>query len=258
VHFAGHPCELEQIYNIADKYGLQVIEDAAHALGSSINGKKIGSFSGISCFSFYATKPITTGEGGCVALQDNKLAEKIRLLRFHGISRDSWKRYMKGGKWRYDIIEAGYKNNMTDVLAAIGIAQIKKIERFWKKRQSIAKKYSLALKNCPGLTTPFVKEGIKHSWHLYVCRVNKKEFGLSREQFIAVMDKAGIGTSVHYIPVHLHSYYRKNYGYNNGQFPVTERIGREVVSLPLYSKMSEIDVERVIQAIRDIKKGAKK
>ncbi len=254
VHFAGYPCNQQYIYDIADKYGLSVIEDAAHALGSTFYGKKIGSFPGLSCFSFYATKNITTGEGGCISLQNKKLANKIRMFRFHGISKDAWKRYHRGGKWRYDIVYAGYKSNMTDVLASIGIAQIKKIERFLRKRRRIADKYYSNLYNCQGLILPPRNTNKGHSWHLYACRIDRKNFGISRDQFMLSMQRKGIGTSVHYIPIHLHSYYRRAFGYKKGQFPISEKIGNGIVSLPIYTKMTEADVDRVIQGIYSIKK----
>lgn len=255
VHFAGYPCDLEYIYRIADKYGLRIIEDAAHALGSITNGRKIGSFPGITCFSFYATKNITTGEGGCVALHDKKLAAKIRALRFHGISKDAWKRYAKGGRWRYDVVEAGYKNNMTDLLAGIGIAQIKRVEGFIKARQRISDIYQSAFSNLRGLKTPVAKENMRHAWHLYACLIDKKQFGMSRDRFIIYMDKSNIGTSVHYIPLHLHSFYKKRYGYRKGDFPVAEEIGEGIVSLPLYTRMTNQEVNRVICTVGSVQKG---
>jgi len=254
VHFAGYPCNLKVIYKITEKYGISVIEDAAHAIGSRINGKKIGSFPGIACFSFYATKGITTGEGGCVALMDKKISDKIRIFRFHGISKDAWKRYEKGIRWRYDIVEAGFKNNMTDVLASIGIAQIKKINIFLARRKKIAEIYTKELKDLQGFKTPSVSHGIDHSWHLYPCLIDKKEFGMNRTQFITAMNSLGIGTGVHYIPVHLHSYYKKKYGLKRGQFPIAEKVGNEIVSIPLFTKMTKKDIKKVINTIKLIKK----
>jgi dTDP-4-amino-4,6-dideoxygalactose transaminase len=257
VHYAGRPCDLKLIYKIADKYGIDVIEDAAHAIGSAIDSKKIGSFPGITCFSFYATKNITTGEGGCVASNNKKIMDKIRILKFHGINKDAWKRHKRANRWKYDIVEAGYKNNMTDILASIGIEQIKKIEIFLAKRKKIADRYKMALKDLPGFKIPFVQPHIKHSWHLYPCLIDRKKFGITRNQFIIFMDRLNIGTGVHYIPLHLHSYYRKKYGYKIGQFPIAEDIGRRIVSIPIYTKMKKTDVERVIWAIKNIKKGVK-
>lgn len=254
VHFAGYPCDQERIYKLADHYGIEVIEDAAHALSSAVGDKRIGSFPGITCFSFYATKNITTGEGGCVALDNKKIAEKIRILRFHGISKDAWQRYARAVMTSYEIVQAGYKNNMTDVLASIGVAQIKKAETFRKKRQMIADKYNKAFDSCPGLTLPCNNPGMTHSWHLYACRINKKKFGIDRDQFMSFMLKRGIATSVHYIPIHLHSYYRKSFGYMRGQFPVAEKIGSEIVSIPLYTKMKPRDINRVILSILSIKR----
>jgi len=254
VHFAGYPCDQKQIYNIANHHGLSVIEDAAHAIGSSYRNKMIGAFPGLTSFSFYATKNITTGEGGALALPNKRLAKKVRQLRFHGISRDAWDRYKGLQKWRYDIVEAGYKNNMTDILASIGVAQIKKIERFILKRSKIASQYSLGLKNCNGLVIPMVETGVRHSWHLYPCRIVKNEFGMSRDQFMEEMRQLGVGTSVHFVPLYLHTFYKKALGYKKGDFPVASQLNREIVSIPMYTKMTNSDVNRVIEAIHYIQK----
>lgn len=252
VHFAGYPCNLARIYTLSRKHGLRVIEDAAHAMGSCIGEKKIGSFPGLTCFSFYATKNITTGEGGCVALANSGRARAIRTLRFHGINKDAWKRYTPGSPWKYDIVRAGYKNNMTDIVAAIGIAQIKRIEQFHRIRRVIVEAYNEGLKECPGLVTPMVEPGVRHSWHLYVCRIKRRLFGMSRNQFIETMAANNIGTGVHYWPLHLHSYYRKKYGLRRGDFPHAERAGDEVVSLPLYTTMTEDEISKVIHTVKDI------
>lgn len=257
VHFAGYPCDLKTIYALADKYGIAVIEDAAHAIGSSINGRRIGSFPGITCFSFYATKGITTGEGGCLTLSDKKIAEKIRILRYHGLSKDAWKRYAKGARWRYNITEAGYKHNMSDVLAAIGVAQIKRISGFLNKRKNIAARYSSGLNGLPGFVIPKVAKGMGHSWHLYPCRISRKEFGLGRDELISRMSKMNIGTSVHYIPLHIHSYYRKKYGFRVGDFPVAEKVGDSIVSIPIFATMTQKDTDAVIKTIKYINGGQK-
>lgn len=258
VHFAGYPCDLDNIYRIADKYGLIVIEDAAHALGSSIRKKKIGSFPGMTCFSFYATKNITTGEGGALASRDKKIADRIRVLKFHGISKDAWKRYGHGVKWRYEVMEAGFKNNMSDVLASIGVIQMKRVDGFIQKRKSIAAQYSLALKELRGFKIPVVGSGIEHSWHIYPCLIDNKLFGLRRDDFIIEMDKQAIGTSVHYIPLHTHPFYRKRFGYKKGDFPVAEKISDNIVSIPLFTKMQKKDINRVIAVIKTIYIGGKR
>lgn len=253
VHFAGHPCDLERIYDIAERHGLTVIEDAAHALGSAIKGRRIGSYNGITCFSFYATKNITTGEGGCITLNDSDIARRIRVLRYHGIDRDAWKRYGKGGNWRYEIIEAGYKNNLSDLQASIGVAQIKRITQLQARREEIARIYNMGLCGYPGIVLPKAGSGITHSWHLYAVRIKNKEFGMGRDEFIAAMDKEDIGTSVHYIPLHLHAFYRKKYGYKKDDFPIAEAISAEIVSLPMFTRISNANLKRVIKTIRSIR-----
>lgn len=252
VHFAGQPCDMDRIMEIAEDHNLYVIEDAAHALGSKYKGKMIGSIGDVTCFSFYATKNITTGEGGMLTTELEEIAEKARRLCLHGMDKDAWKRYSSVGNWFYDITCLGFKYNMTDIQAAMGLVQLRKLEKFIRKKEKLARLYNKKLKAVPGIKTPFVKKDVRHSWHLYTIRVNEKEFGLSRNELIKALKAENIGTSVHFIPVHLFSYYRKTFGYKEGDFPVSERVFREILTLPLYASMTKEDVFDVVEAIHKI------
>lgn len=262
VHIAGLPADLEVIADIASKYNLAVIEDAAHAFPSKYKGLLIGSphlykERGIKhaiCFSFYATKTITTGEGGMLCTDDDEIAERCRIMRLHGISKDAWKRYTAEGSWYYEIIAPGYKYNMTDIAAAMGIVQLTKAEHMRKRRKEIADHYNRAFKDIPQLQIPYDNPEHQHAWHLYMLRLNLEQLRIDRTQFIEEMKKRGIGTSVHFIPLHIHPYYRETFGYRPEDFPVAYREYLREVSLPIYSKMSNQDVDRVINAVVDIVK----
>lgn len=248
VHYGGQPCEIDEIREIAEKHDLVVIEDAAHAIGASYMNKKLGTFSESTCFSFYATKNITTGEGGAVTTNDDQLARKLRVLRLHGISKDAWKRYTKGGSWYYEIEESGWKYNTTDIESALGMHQIKKIDRFTKLRRKYAKMYSKEFGKIDGLIVPTEKPNREHAFHLYPLLLEKYD----RAKFIEEMKRRGIGCSVHFIPLHLHPYYKKKFGFRAKDFPVANWLYEREVSLPLYPKMSIADVNRVIRAVKDI------
>ena len=252
VHFAGHPCEMEGIQAIAEENGLLVIEDAAHAMGAKYKDRMIGTVSEVTVFSFYATKNLTTGEGGMITTEDDELAERMRVLRLHGISTDAWKRYSAQGSWYYEVVFPGYKYNMTDVQAALGIHQLAKQEGFLKVRQRYADTYDAAFEDLPEIVPPCVKEYVRHSWHLYVIRLELERLTIDRGQFIEALRKENIGTSVHFIPLHLHPYYKERYGFKKGDFPVAEWIYEGIVTLPLYPKMSMRDVEDVITAVRKV------
>jgi len=252
VHYAGHPCEMNEILKIADEYNLYVIEDAAHALGAKYKGKEIGTIGDTTSFSFYATKNITTGEGGMVTTDNEEIAEKIRILRLHGISRDAWKRYSSEGSWYYEIIECGYKYNMTDIQASIGIHQLKKAEAMRKKREEIAKIYNEEFENLEGLITPTIKKHVKHAWHLYPLLIDIDRMKINRNKFIEELKKQNIGTSVHFIPLHLHPFYRKTLGYKKGDFPSAEWVYEREISLPIYPRMTDDDVIDVVNAVKKI------
>jgi len=248
VHYAGQPCEMDKIMKIAKKHNLFVIEDAAHAIGSEYKGRKIGTIGDLTCFSFYATKNMTTGEGGAITTNNKKLAEKIAILRLHGMSRDAWKRYSKKGSWYYEIEECGWKYNMTDIQAAMGIVQLKKLDKFIEIRRKYVQIYNRELSKIKGIITPYEMPDLKHVYYLYPILLKSYD----RDKFINKMAKNGIQCSVHFIPLHLHPFYRKRFGFKKGDFPNSEWVYEREVSLPLYPKMKEKDIKFIINAIKKI------
>jgi dTDP-4-amino-4,6-dideoxygalactose transaminase len=255
VHYGGQACDLEGIYALAARHKLPVVEDAAHAIGSTYRGMKIGAdglapagVKRIAAFSFYATKNMTTGEGGLVVSGDDELADRMRLYSLHGMSKDAWKRYTSAGSWFYEVVAPGYKDNMTDIQAAIGIHQLRKLDGFIAARQRYAKMYDEAFANVPELAIPPVHPDRNHIYHLYPLRLRLEKLAIDRATFIEELKARNIGASVHFIPVHLHPYYRDTYGYRKGSLPVAEGIYEEIVSLPLYPRMTEADVQDVISA----------
>jgi dTDP-4-amino-4,6-dideoxygalactose transaminase len=254
VHFGGQPCNMEPILKIAKAHKLHVIEDAAHALPASYEGKKIGTIGDITCFSFYATKTITTGEGGMATTENSEWAERMRMMSLHGISHDAWKRYTKEGSWYYEVLCPGFKYNLTDIAAAIGIEQLSKCTEFWKARKRIAYVYDKCFADLPEIQIPSCQPNLEHAWHLYVIQLNLERLKISRNQFIEALREKGIGTSVHFIPLHLHPYYRNKFGYKPEDFPNASAVYDQIVSLPIYPKMTEADVESVIGAVSKIVK----
>jgi len=252
VHYAGHPCEMDDILRIARKNNLIVIEDAAHAIGAVYKNKKIGSIGDITCFSFYATKNLTTAEGGMVTTNNTKVAEKIRILRLHGISKDAWKRYSSEGSWYYEILYPGYKDNMTDIQASIGICQLKKFAKMQKRREEISKRYREEFEDMPEIIIPTVRKYVRHAWHLYPIQLRTELLRIDRNKFIEALKAENIGTSVHFIPIHLHPYYRNRYGFKRGDFPIAESVYDHEISLPIYPKMTNKDVEDVIAGVKKI------
>ena len=257
VHMAGHPCEMDAIAAIADESGLAVIEDAAHACSASYNDRRVGSRinSGVpwaSCFSFYATKTLATGEGGMVTTDSEELAERIRIMSLHGISKDAWKRYTAEGTWYYEIAAPGYKYNMPDLSAALGLAQLRKVEQMRQRREQIARRYSRAFADEAALEIPTVRPHIEHAWHLYMIRLNADQLTIGRDQFIVDLKQEGIGTSVHFIPLHVHPYYRETYRYEPRDLPVAHWEYQREISLPIYSRMTDTDVESVIDAVLSV------
>ncbi|MCI0416469.1 DegT/DnrJ/EryC1/StrS aminotransferase family protein [bacterium] len=263
VHFAGHPFDVDSIYAAASHSGFAYIEDAAHALPSRYRGHLIGSpMEGsakvLSCFSFYATKSMTTGEGGMITTQDEHLAERCRMMSLHGISKDAWKRYTAEGSWYYEVMAAGYKYNLPDLAAALGLAQLSRLEEMWERRKQIASAYMKAFSSFEELELPSLLEDCEHAWHLFPLRFHTEFFendespGWFRNRFIEEMKERNIGTSVHFIPLHLHPYYREIYGYEVNDFPVAYAQSQRVVSLPIYSRMTEDDVQDVIDAVGQI------
>jgi dTDP-4-amino-4,6-dideoxygalactose transaminase len=257
VHYAGHACDMDAILDIAQRHGLKVIDDAAHALPARYHGKMVGTLADISCFSFYATKTMTTGEGGMITTPNQEYAERIRMLSLHGISKDAWKRYTAEGSWRYDILEMGYKYNLTDMQAAIGIAQLAKCDRMCARRNALAARYNEALRELEAFKLPVVPEGLSHAWHLYVIEVNSACLRIDRDRVIEELKLRGIGTSVHFIPLHLHTLYQ-GLGYRRGQFPDAEERFQGAISLPLFAAMSDEESGRVLEALHDIASEFKK
>ncbi|MFK7696952.1 DegT/DnrJ/EryC1/StrS family aminotransferase [Paenibacillus sp. HJGM_3] len=253
VHYSGQACDLDVIYTLADKYNLFVSEDAAHAIDTYYKGNRIGNNpKGAVSYSFYATKNLSTGEGGMLVTDNETLANRVRVLVTHGMSRNAWNRYDKGGSWMYDIIEPGFKYNMFDLQAALGLVQLERMDEMQLKRKELITLYEVGLSDIKGLTLPKPSEYTEHSWHLYIVHVDENETGITRDEFIERLKEYNIGTSVHFIPVHLMSYYRRTYGYKEGDFPLAEKWFNEIVSLPLYSKMTHKDVNDVIEAVRKI------
>jgi dTDP-4-amino-4,6-dideoxygalactose transaminase len=264
VHYGGQACDLAAIYEIASDHKLAVVEDAAHAVGATYHGSRVGSdaVSGAvrgsrgvkvaTVFSFYATKNMTTGEGGMITTANDAMAERMRLLTLHGMSRDAWKRYARTGSWYYEVLVAGYKDNMTDIQAALGIHQLRRLDDFIATRQRYARLYDEAFAELPELERPLVRADRDHIYHLYVIRLKADRLTIDRAQFIEELRAYCIGTSVHFIPVHLHPFYREAFGYRPGDLPRAEEIYDRVVSLPLYPRMTEADVRDVIGAVHHI------
>lgn len=247
VHFAGQSCEMDEIKKIAKKYNLLVIEDAAHSVGTEYKGQKIGKDSYSACYSFYATKNLATAEGGMIVTNNDNLAEKLRILSLHGISKDAWKRYTSEGNWYYEVIYPGFKYNMTDIQAALGIHQLKKLDNFNNVRAQYAKIYNESFSDISGIILP--QEYIQGMvWHLYCLRLQD----FPRDKFIEKMKEYNIGTSVHFIPIHNHPYYKNKYNFQQNDFPVVNKIFNEIVSLPLYPKMTKEDVNYVVNVTRNI------
>lgn len=249
VHYAGVACDMDEIIALARRHGIYVVEDAAHAVGTSYHGRKIGAHGDAVCFSFYATKNMTTGEGGMVTVNDPSLADRIRRLTLHGMSQDAWKRYAKTGSWFYEVLEPGFKCNMSDLQAAMGIHQLHRLDRFVEVRQAIAHRYARALSKLPGLTLPEERPDRTHIYHLYPVRVDEHEAGISRDKLIDCLRNSNIGTSVHFIPLHRHPAYRDRFGYRPESFPVAERLYQGLLSLPLYPGMSKADTDDVVHAM---------
>jgi dTDP-4-amino-4,6-dideoxygalactose transaminase len=253
VHVGGRSAELDELRAVAERHDLCVIEDAAHAFPTVYKGRTVGSISDFTCFSFYATKPLTTGEGGMICTENASYADRCRVMRLHGISRHAWKRYSSEGSWYYEIAAPGFKYNLTDIAAALGLAQLSKAARMRERRARIAERYTAAFRGRPELEPPpdAPADG-RHSWHLYMLRLNLDVLTIDRARFFEELRTRKIGASVHFIPLHLHPYYREAYGYKPEDFPVAYREYRREVSLPIYSKMTDDDVRDVIEAVTDI------
>lgn len=251
VHYAGHPAELETIRDIAQRYHLALIEDASHAVPASYKGRLIGSSENPAAFSFYATKNLTTGEGGMLT-GSAELVSRARILALHGMTGDAWKRYSSGSSWFYGVDEPGFKYGMTDIQAAIGLAQLRQLSEFQRRRRQIAALYSAAFREVDALETPAERPEVEHAWHLYVLRLRLGALRIGRNRFAHELRARNIGTSVHFIPVHLHPYYSRKYQYRPEQFPVALGNYQRMLSLPIHPRLSDRDVNDVVEAVLDV------
>ncbi len=259
VHYAGAAAELDDLWSIAFEFGLSVVEDAAHAFPASYGDHPIGwtppEIPSTVCFSFYATKTITTGEGGMVTTRDEEVADRIRLMRLHGLSKEAWNRY-SGGTWRYDIVAPGYKYNLTDMASALGLVQLERSQQMAHRRRTIAAAYLEAFSALPGFVLPHRPTDREHAWHLFPMRLSADFDESQRDGVIdALRDDHGIGTSVHFIPLHQHSYYQREFAYGAADFPVAQHAFEHCLSLPIYSAMTDDDVDRVVTAVEAVHAG---
>ena len=252
VHMAGWPCDMDPILETASRYGIKVIEDAAHTLPARYKGRMVGSISDITAFSFYTTKCITTGEGGMAVTDDDGYAEKMRMMSLHGISKDAWKRYTKEGSWYYEVVYPGYKYNMPDVAGALGLQQLRKADRFLDMRTSQAAVYNDAFAGMDEIETPGTSPEVLHSWHLYIIKLNLDRLRIDRADFIEKLREKGVYASVHFMPLHMHPYYRDTYGYVPDDFPVAAAAFSRILSLPFYASMTDDDQRYVIRAVRSV------
>jgi dTDP-4-amino-4,6-dideoxygalactose transaminase len=258
VHVAGLACRMDAIWELARRFNLLVVEDAAHAVGTHYRGFPIGagnpaagSRSDAVAFSFYATKNLTTGEGGMVTTHDEKLLERMRILCLHGISQDAWNRYTEKGKWYYEVVECGFKYNLSDIQSAVGIHQLRKQEEFIRRRTGIASRFAEAFSQVEELTPPSDSPESRHCWHLYILRLNLEKLRIARDEFIDELRQRGIGASVHFIPIQLHPAYRDWVSLPRNYCPKALDLYRRIVSLPLYPDLSDEEVDRIIAAVRD-------
>jgi perosamine synthetase len=252
VHFAGHPCEMDEIHALASERGLAVMEDAAHALPASYRGRPVGALSALTVFSFYATKNLATGEGGMVTTSSEELSETILARRLHGMTRDAWKRYSKEGSWRYDVSYPGFKYNMTDIAAALGLVQLERLDDLQAQRCSLVRRYAAHLAEVKELELPASRPYVEHAWHLFVVRVRTERLRIDRDEVIRRLGQEGIGTSVHFIPLHEHSYYRDRLGCRAEEVPVAAEAWPRLISLPLFPGMTLDDIDRVCEVLTSI------
>ncbi len=251
VHLYGHPCEMGRILDLARANDLTVLEDAAHALPAVYEGQSVGSIGDLTAFSFYATKNLTTGEGGMLT-GSAELIDLARPWALHGMTRDSLSRYREEGSWYYEVVLPGFKCNMTDIQAAMGLQQLRKLAGFQERRRAVVERYSAALVELPEIEIPVERDRCQSAWHIFAIRLRLERLQIDRAQFIEELTRRRIGTSVHFIPVHLHPYYRDKYGFRPEDFPVAWESYRRLVSLPLHPGLTERDVEDVIEAVTDV------
>jgi dTDP-4-amino-4,6-dideoxygalactose transaminase len=250
VHFAGQPAAMDELLTIGQAHRLKIVEDAAHALPAGYRGRAVGSIGDLTAFSFYATKNLTTGEGGMLTLTDDTLADRLRSRRLHGMSRDAWRRYSTQGSWRYDVSYPGFKYNMTDLAASMGLVQLRRLPALHRRRQELVALYDEVLRDRPELEPLAVTPAGTHAWHLYVIRIRPELLRINRDALIELLKAQGIGTGVHFIPLHLHSFYRDTFGYRAADFPVASAAAETILSLPLFTLMSDDDARYVATTVR--------
>ena len=250
VHFAGRPCEMDRLCEIARRHDLKIIEDCAHAIETEFKGRKAGTFGDLGCFSFYATKNITTGEGGMILTGRKDYAERAKVLSLHGMSADAWNRFSDEGYKHYLVKEAGFKFNMMDIQAAIGIHQLGRVDLYWNKRKEIWGRYNRELADLPVIRPAEPEPGTRHAYHLYTLLIDSSKTGLHRDEFLSAMSRQNIGTGVHYLSIPEHPYYQRAFRWDPDEYPHAREIGRQTVSLPLSAKLQDQDVEDVIRAVR--------
>ena len=258
VHFGGQPCQMDEILKIKKKYNISIIEDAAHASGSKYKDQKIGQIGDVTIFSFYANKNMTTGEGGIVTTNNSKIAEKVRTLSLHGISKDAWSRFSEKGKWYYEVTELGYKYNFTDIQASLGIHQLDKLDSFNAKRSNIAEKYTTSFTNNNVIKMPRQINHIINSWHLFPVIIEFTKLSIGRDFFIKALEAEGIKTSVHYVPIHMQPFYKIKYSFLDNDYPIALNYYKNIISLPIYPDMDNKDTNSVIKAVNKIIKYYKK
>lgn len=252
VDYGGHPCEYDRLHAIAARHGLTIVDDAAHALGATYRGRPVGTLAKVTAFSFYATKNLSTGEGGAAVTDDEALAERIRLLSLHGMSRDAWKRYSDTGSWYYEVVAPGWKYNMSDVLAAIGVGQLERFAEFQRRRRELVARMSAGLADVPGVRLPAERPEVGHAWHLFPVALELERLSIDRARFVKELRAENIGTSVHFIPIHYHPHFRDSLGLGEGAFPVAEDAYRRAVTLPLFPRMTDRDADDVVEAVRRV------
>jgi perosamine synthetase len=255
VHYGGAACDMDALCSLAEQHKLHLVEDAAHALPTRYRGRTIGSIGDLTAFSFYANKTITTGEGGMLTTDNAEYADRARTMSLHGLSRDAWKRFAAGGSWQYTIERPGYKYNMTDIAAAMGIHQLRRAEAFRTERERCAQRYHELLADVAELQLPEIPspdDATRSAWHLYVVQIRPERLRIDRNQVIAALAAAGISTSVHWLPLHMHPYYRETFGYGEQDFPVAHTAFERIVSLPIFPSMSEEQLDRVAAMLREI------
>lgn len=249
VHFAGRPCDMNAIMTLAQKYNLKVIEDCAHAIETEYKGYKAGTLGDFGCFSFYSTKNIVTGEGGMVLAKRDEDIARLKVLGLHGMSKDAWKRFGDEGFKHYQVVECGFKYNMMDIQAAIGIHQLKRVESYWQRRENVWQRYMKALANLPIGLPALIEDDTRHGCHLFTILIDNEKTGVSRDAFLDRMTANGIGVGVHYLSLPEHPYYQQTFGWKPEDYPNSMRIGRQIVSLPISAKLSDSDLSDVICAV---------